>query len=203
MSNLHLSEELSEQLIFKDLCLDSEMRPMRQFVECTFDSCQLSENTSVGCFFSDCTFVNCNFSLIRISNSRFFNCRFRDCKLMGIDWTAAKWEKSVSHKKKPFPIAFERCILNFSVFMELNMIEAQFLGCTLSEVSFLGTNLEKANFAQSDLSKAEFNDANLFKADFSTARNYTINACRTNIAKARFSMPEALSLLYTLDVIID
>ena len=73
----------------------------------------------------------------------------------------------------------------------------------MKEVDFYEANLKKAYFNNSVLTQTIFNKANLTDADFRGARDYFINLRETNIKKAKFSMPEALALLYSLEIIID
>ena len=53
-----------------------------------------------------------------------------------------------------------------------------------------------------DFAGSVFSKTNLTKADFSDARNYTIDVRANTIAKMKLSLPEALSLLETLEIMI-
>lgn len=47
-----------------------------------------------------------------------------------------------------------------------------------------------------------FNKADLSEADLTGSTNYFIDVRYTNIKKAKFSMPEAMSLLTSLEIVI-
>ena len=52
------------------------------------------------------------------------------------------------------------------------------------------------------LTDSRFNHTNLTEADFSDATHYNISAVDNTLKKTRFSLPEAISLLYSLDIIL-
>ncbi len=70
----------------------------------------------------------------------------------------------------------------------------------LIDVDFSSANMQRAQFANCDLSGATFRNTNLSRADFSTAKNYDIDPKINILAKAKFSMPEAVSLLSGLGI---
>jgi len=90
--------------------------------------------------------------------------------------------------------------MNYSIFIGLYMYQAMFNECSLKESCFEDADLEKAIFHNTDLTSATFNNTNLTKADLSTAKNYNINVGANKLHKAKFSLPEAMSLLYSMDI---
>ena len=75
--------------------------------------------------------------------------------------------------------------------------------CEAKEIDFIETDLSDGDFKNTDFEKSLFFKANLTDADFRGASNYSIDI-KTNILKrTRFSLPEALSLLESLDIIIE
>lgn len=193
-----------EQLVIKDLIITDKELNYMSFYECDFDGCDFSKVTFGACTFSDCKFTNCNLTLVRIPSSKIENTTFSACKMVGIDWCVAVWRKVLPNKKRPdFTIQFINCVLNYSIFIELNLTRAKFIDCALHDTGFENADLSFANFTGSDLQGAIFRDTNLTKADLSKAKNYTINASRNIITKAKFAFPEALSLVYALDIELD
>jgi uncharacterized protein YjbI with pentapeptide repeats len=71
------------------------------------------------------------------------------------------------------------------------------------EVDFSGATLEGAAFVDSDLSGARFVRTRLSGADFRSARNYRIDPTANRLAGARFSLPEAISLLGAFDIVLE
>jgi fluoroquinolone resistance protein len=53
-----------------------------------------------------------------------------------------------------------------------------------------------------DFSNSRFQHTNLTEADFTGATNYAIAASLNTLKKTKFSLPEAMSLLYSLDIIL-
>jgi len=47
-----------------------------------------------------------------------------------------------------------------------------------------------------------FGNTNLTEADLSRARNYHIDPGQNVLRQARFSLPEAKSLLYSMDIVL-
>jgi len=58
----------------------------------------------------------------------------------------------------------------------------------------------EADFRETDLEGNIFHHADLSKADFRDVKNYSINPQSNILKKARFSIPEVLSLLNFFDI---
>lgn len=196
-------QQFFEQVKLSELMLQELELTGKHFESCSFSNCDMSGVVLSECTFSDCKFTNCNLSLMKMPHSDMGNGCFMDCKMVGIDWTAAQWRKSMTKRKRVFSLSFQRCLLDYSVFIAMQMYGVRFEGCSLRNVGFESADMESAEFTNCDLGGAIFADTNLLKADLSMARNYTINARNNTITKAKFSMPEATALLYALDIIIE
>lgn len=191
-----------EQIQFNDLNLQEAELIGKHFDLCRFTNCDMSGAVLSECTFSDCRFVDCNLSLLKIPHCDMGDTVFEGCKIVGVDWSAAQWRKSVTKKKRVFPLSFQKCLLDYSIFIAMEMYGVRFEECSLREVGFESAYMQHSNFTNSDLSGAIFADTNLLEADLSRARNYTISAKSNNLTKAKFSMPEAAALLYALDIVI-
>ena len=165
-----------------------------------FTCCDFSNSEIRNCTFRNCQFVNCNMSLTKFNGTRMDGVQFLDCQLMGIDWTVMLWPRRVTRKRHAFGVFFERCVLNYSIFIGLDMYQASFKGCSLKEVGFEDADMEEAVFDDADLMMATFRNTNLSGADLSSASNYNINVMANRLKKTKFSLPEAISLLYAMDV---
>jgi uncharacterized protein YjbI with pentapeptide repeats len=75
--------------------------------------------------------------------------------------------------------------------------------CEAKEVDFIETNFSHGDFKNTDFEKSRFFKTNLTGADFKGAINYSIDVKNNIIKNARFSLPEALSLLSSLEIILD
>lgn len=164
------------------------------FHECTFTDCDFTGSAFSHCTFIDCTFKSCELSLITVEACRFNGVTFRDAKLMGINWSKAVLLKRVD---------FFGCNISYSTFMELDLSRAAITHCEAKETYFAQTNLTKANCTHTNFIDSKFMHNNLTKADFTGAKNYFIVPTENTLKKTKFAMPEALSLLYGLDIILD
>jgi uncharacterized protein YjbI with pentapeptide repeats len=68
------------------------------------------------------------------------------------------------------------------------------------EVDFREADLTDGDFSGTDLSGIIFMNTVLDGADFRRASNYNISPMENSISKAVFSLPEAISLLYSMDI---
>jgi uncharacterized protein YjbI with pentapeptide repeats len=75
--------------------------------------------------------------------------------------------------------------------------------CQAKEIDFIETDLSSGDFKDTDFEKSVFFKTNLTDTDFRGAINYSIDVNTCNLKKARFSLPEALSLLYNLDIVVE
>jgi uncharacterized protein YjbI with pentapeptide repeats len=184
--------------VFKDESLGQEEIDSKEFFDCEFVACSFAETVFRNCRFVACAFRNCDLSLVRVPDCSFTNTRFEDCKVIGVDWTEAAWPKG----KIVHPISFSKCVLNHATFIGLNLPQLKLLECIAHEVDFREADLSQADFAHTDLSGSLFINTNLTRADFTHSRNYIINAGLNTLKKTKFSLPEAMSLLHSLDIVL-
>ena len=74
------------------------------------------------------------------------------------------------------------------------------LDCSAVEVDFREADLSRADFSGTDLSNSLFSKTDLSGADFSQARNYHLDPGQNKLKGAKFSLPEAMSLLYAMEI---
>lgn len=169
-----------------------------EFQGCTFVDCSFRETIFRGCRFVNCRFADSDLSLVQVPNSAFVNVRFADTRLVGINWTEAHW----STARLWDPLRFERCNLSHATFIGLHLSGLKVLDCLAHDVDFREADLSKADFRGADLAESLFGNTNLTGADLSRARNYAISPARNSLAGAKFSLPEAMALLYNLDIVL-
>jgi fluoroquinolone resistance protein len=99
-------------------------------------------------------------------------------------------------------VDFINCTLNYSTFTGLKLPKAQFTHCVARDVDFADADLSGANCTETDFSDSRFLHTNLTEADFTGATHYSIAVNLNTVKKAKFSLPEAMSLLYSLDIIL-
>jgi uncharacterized protein YjbI with pentapeptide repeats len=188
-----------EDRSFERLRLDHAQVDSAHFLDCQFTGCSLVEAALSACRFQRCNFVDCDLSLVDISGSQFASVVFEGSKLVGVDWTRAHRSEHTLGK----PLKFINCMLNHGTFIGLDLERVKITDSLAHEVDFRETNLSEAVFSGTDLQGSLFLDTDLSAADLRSARNYLINPAINKLNGARFSLPEAISLLYALDIELD
>ena len=74
--------------------------------------------------------------------------------------------------------------------------------CVAMDVDFREADLSHSDFGGTDLSESLFRHTDLTEADLSRARNYHIDPSENVLRQARFSLPEAMSLLHSMDIVL-
>lgn len=170
------------------------------FDSCVFEHCSFAQSTLENCSFTNCVFRDCNLLLLKIPNTNFNDVVFERCDMIGVDWTVARWYRSARKTKQNFPISFLACRLDHGVFIGLDLTNIVFDDCSVKEAFFEDASMENAVFRTCDLKGTTFNHTYLKAADFASAKNYDIDIRQNNISRAKFSLPEAMSLIYSLDI---
>jgi len=165
----------------------------------TFDECMFTDCRFVDCKFEKCVFIECEFkqsvfSAIDPIGSRLLRPEFFQCKVIGVDWSKASKLENMS---------FNECQIDYSNFSSLQLPRTKMLKCSAREVRFNETNLSDGVFKSTDFQGSTFFKADLSMSDFRQAKNYSIDVKNNLVKNARFSLPEALSLLYGLDIVIE
>jgi uncharacterized protein YjbI with pentapeptide repeats len=189
--------EYSDQ-VFKNVHLQSEQILSSEFYDCVFSNSSFAESVFQKCRFVNCAFQGCDLSLAKVPESIFSTTRFEDSKIIGVNWAQANWPGSGLGK----PICIIKSAINHCTFIGLNLKGIQIIDCIATDVDFREADLSRADFSGTDLSKSIFSNTNLTEADLSQARNYQIDPGQNILKGTRFSLPEAMSLLYSMDIIL-
>lgn len=147
-----------------------------------------------GSKFIDCIFEQCSFNSVDLTDA-VLQARFVGCKMQGINFFTAK--------RTLLDIGFSNCLIRYCSFAELKMTDADLSGCTLEHVDFADAQLPGAIFKDSQFTDCTFKNTNLAKADFRGARGYLIDPTLNRLLKARFELPEAVSLLAPFNIRLD
>lgn len=181
---------------FERLQLEGAEISSSEFHGCAFRNCSFAEAVFERCRFVDCEFRGCDLSLVQLPNCAFSSTRFTDSKVIGVNWARADWPTA----RLGEPLAFHNCTLSHSTFLGLNLKAIEIEGCVVTDVDFREADLSGSSFADSDLAESLFLHTNLRAADFGTARNYRISPAENDLEGAKFALPEAMSLLYSLEI---
>jgi fluoroquinolone resistance protein len=167
-----------------------------EYEQVEFDSCNFQDIDFSDFVFDGCEFKNCNLSNVIIKNTRFMDCKFGNCKMIGVNWSVIK-------EGLTFDNVYNDSCLDFCNFAQLNLVNLEATNCSFVEAFFDESNLTNSVLNNCDFNGAIFTRANFTKADLRNSRNYFIDVINCKISKAKFSLPEAQSLLKSLDIIID
>ncbi len=184
---------------FSDLEWSEQRVSSIEFDDCTFKGCDFRKASFSHCRFIDCHFIECDMNVVDFSASRFEGTRFSACKLTGVDWTRVDYAEFIHEA----PFSFYESVLDYSSFFGERLENLIMQKCHVFEADFREADLSGANFSGSDLSESLFRNTILQKSDFRSAYNYTIDIRINTISEARFSRDEAVSLLESLDIVLD
>jgi uncharacterized protein YjbI with pentapeptide repeats len=197
MSQLSTGTEFFDQE-FKGVTVENEILRNKEFYDCTFSNCSFRETKFVNCKFNNITFVDCDLSLISVVGCSFRDTRFERSTLIGVNWTVVNWPEFSQQSQ----IGFFECTVDYSTFIGLTLEKISFRKCSAKDVDFSEAVLSQADFSGALLAQTQFRNTNLTKANFEGATEYQIDVMKNNVAQARFSMPEAISLLYALEIVV-
>ncbi len=166
------------------------------FDECTFNECNFDYTSFKHCKFKHCRFINCKLNFIELKSSYFLNTYFEKCDIVGVNWAYA--EISLHQNLK-----FLSCNISKSSFLGLKLSAMSIIECIARETDFRNCDLSKSILTGCDFQNALFSSTDLTSADLNYSSNYYISVFDNKIKGAKFSLPEAISLLTCMGIIID
>lgn len=179
---------------FNRLQLTGEIFSEIEFEKCTFEKCSFVQTAFVKCKFIDCLFQGCMLSAVDMKGCVFLETAFENSKIMGIQWF--KVEKVRAPR-------FEKCDMELCGFSHMNLKEIIMKNSVAKECNFMESDCTGGDFEGTDFQKSIFQQTNLTEASFKRAFNYAIDFNANTLKKAKFSLPEAVSLLSGLDIVIE
>ena len=184
--------------VFKEVQVEHLELVSSEFHDCMCFHSSFVESTFRHCRFGNCVFRECDLSLIKLPESRFTSSGFENSKIMGVSSTEVHWPKTGLAN----PVSFSECAISYSTFMGLSLHSIHIRDCVATDVDFREADLFRADFGGSDLSQSIFGNTKLSQADLTRARNYRIDPGQSILKQARFSLPEAMSLLHSMDIVL-
>ncbi|MBU1867316.1 MAG: pentapeptide repeat-containing protein, partial [Candidatus Margulisbacteria bacterium] len=140
-------------------------------------------------------FTGCNLANIKVDGCGFRSVNFNGCKLIGIVF--------IKINKLLLDWSFQKCKIALCNFSGLDIKHSRFGECVIQGSDFVNADLRESDFSGCDLQNSTFRKANLEKANFTGAWNYYIDPTQNKVKGARFSYPEALSLLTSFGIKIE
>jgi len=179
---------------FSKLSFSNEGIELIEFEECDFVGCTFIDCEFKKCKFLNCKFINCLLSAVKFSSSSVIEVSFTQCKVIGIDWTKSQQVRDLQ---------FDECEINYSNFVLLKIPKTKIVNCIAKDVDFTETDLHESDLRKTNFENSIFYRTNLSKTDLRGANNYFIDVKNNTISRAKFSLPEALSLLQILNIVIE
>jgi uncharacterized protein YjbI with pentapeptide repeats len=181
---------------FDGLILKEKVFTAKRFYNCVFRNCDFTGAVFSCCKFSECRFESCNLSLVKVTGSDFGGGLFKDSKLVGVNWTGASWPRI----KLTEPPRFAHCVLNDANFMGLPLSGIRMTDCLAKDADFREADLSDSDLSGTDFTASLFGGTDLTNADLTRAKNYAIRLADNKVKNAKFSMPEAMALLYCMNI---
>lgn len=100
-------------------------------------------------------------------------------------------------------MTFKECILDYSIFTNLDVSSTDFGESSLVDCDFSGAALQRSDFQNCNLADATFDRTNLEKADFRGARNLRLDLAKNRLKKAVFNREQAVELLERFDLVFE
>ncbi|WP_320171021.1 pentapeptide repeat-containing protein [Maridesulfovibrio sp.] len=182
-----------EDVLFQNIAMEERTLKEVSFYRCKFQQADFQYAEFRECEFQECVFDDCNLALAVFNSTKVIDSEFNGSKLLGINWG----------NLGPVIIArFYNCLMDRCSFSGMNLTKVGFEDCSLRDASFADCKLARIKFDNCDFSGCQFHQTDMSRADFSTSRNYFMNAETNKLTKTCFSLPEAVSLLANLDIVL-
>lgn len=194
MSEKYFENECFENLKLEELTFDRYEFIDCKFINCTFDTCKINF-----CKFNGCSFVKCTVISLKSEYSAAQFAEFENCNLIGVNWSKLLPDKRFAEPVK----SFQNCRLKYNHFTRMNLLRFDFSDTEITDSMFAECTLTESNFKGCILNKTEFFQCDLKKSDFREASGYQIDVMTNKLKGARFSFPEVVNLLNSLEIKID
>jgi uncharacterized protein YjbI with pentapeptide repeats len=185
-----------------DIRIQNDSTENAEYTDCIFNNCKFDGVKFVNYSFIECKFYNCVFRNVKFEQSEMRSCSFYDSLLMGINWNELIINRGKSLSL--FPIeTISNCVLRYSSFFQYSLAKMNFDGSTFEDCIFQECDLSKSTFKYAIFKKSSFSKCDLTCADFRDANGYSIDINTNKLKQARFSYPDVVNLLYSLDIRIE
>ena len=167
--------------------------------DCVFTGCLFESCVFRGCKFTACVFTNC-----RILNPRFEGCEMvagecEECLFVGVNFSDLRLASG-----KWFPLdRAEHCTWRICSLMDFELGKYDFSDAVFEDCILQQCAMKGADFRRSRFSGTLFNRCDLREADFRGAQGYAVDLETNRLRGARFSFPEVVGLLSSLDIKIE
>jgi uncharacterized protein YjbI with pentapeptide repeats len=150
---------------FSDVDWYGEDLADREFTRCRFFHVDLTEATSRGAVFTECTFGNVLFNASRHTDSAFLRCTFQRCNLFEVEFAGCKLVGSSFQESTLRPMAVTGGDWSFATLAGADLRGTRFREVRMREVDLAGADCREAVLTDLDLSGAQWRAAKLGGCD--------------------------------------
>lgn len=199
MEAQHIGGEYIEGQTIADKDFQNVTIEQSKFVDCDFENCRFEECKIIGCVFVNCRFFNCTVITLSSRHSEVKNAVLKKCNLIGVHWNTLLPSGKYAHAIDKL----ENCYVKYNSFVEMNFVKFDFSDNRIEESVFEQCNLAESNFCGCRMEGTQIVRSDIRKADFRDAVGYVIDVISNKMSNARFSFPEVIRLLDSLQIKID
>lgn len=191
-----MNETYFEEEIIIDKKFQEHTVEQCKFIDCEFRNCSFEECKIIGCVFVNCRFSDCTIISLESKHSEVKNAVFKKCNLLGVHWfdllPSGKYAHSIDK--------LENCFIKYNTFEEMSFVKFKFSGNTIQESTFEECNLSESDFKNCRLEGTRIFKCDIRKADFTEAKGYIIDIASNKMKQAKFSFPDVVALLESLEI---
>lgn len=191
-------EIYQENQEFENIVINEEIIENIKYVDCSFINCKFHDLTLKQISFVQCHFVHCDFINVESVASKVQYCSFEACNFVGIQWHTFTSGKGMRLFKE-----FKHNFLKYNSFLAVDLKKIDLSYNTMMECLFEACELEGTIFEHIKFEQSIFVHNNLKCASFKGAQGYHIDIMNNKLKHAKFSLPEAIVLLESLDILLD
>ncbi len=164
------------------------------FADCRFEDCVFRGCKFTACLFERCRFLNPKFEGCEMVAGECSDCLFNGVNFSDLRLSAGRW----------FPLdRADRCTWRICSLMDFELGKFGFSDAVFEDCIIQQCALRKADFRRARFQGTVFSRCDLREADFRGAQGYAIDLETNRLRAARFSFPEVVGLLSSLEIVIE
>jgi fluoroquinolone resistance protein len=164
----------------------------RRYLRCVFSHVDLTEATSRGAVFEECSFHNVRLNASRHLDSAFLRCEFKRCNLFEAEFTGCKLVGSSFHQSQLRPLRIIGGDWSFVALPGADLRGIAVTGARMREADLTGANCADAVITDTDLSGAQLHGASFVKADLRGSDLSALDPTVTGVRDAIINAEQAI-----------
>lgn len=180
----------------ENLRLNNEIVEDTEYIDCEFYNCHFIDVEFNNCVFKECKFQNCT-----INSATFKFTTMRNSTLIESDFIGINWRDLTGDRLSIGPIGkVKESFFKYNNFLGMKLNKMNFSNSRFQESSFEECSITEGDFTNVSFQNTQFNNCNLTKGDFTDAYGYVIDISSNKLKGAKFSFPEVVNLLNSLEI---